>query len=56
MKLEVKWEYSLGGADMCIAKRARRYPWHKGEKINDFPDVQPSESIMFDIKFAHTAF
>ncbi len=28
---------------MCVAKRARRYAQHEGEKGDDFPDVRPSE-------------
>ena len=28
---------------LCVAKRAHRYAWHKGEKGDDFPDIRPSE-------------
>ncbi len=35
---------------VCVAKRARRYAWHKGEKGDDFPDVRPSESLLYSGK------
>ncbi len=39
-KGENRRKYSVG---MCVAKHASRYARHKGEKGDDFPDVQPSE-------------